>query len=57
MPFLSEIRPHVHVNGSEYGKDCIEAPLIRELGGRLHIVEKIPGLSTSNLLDKIRKTE
>ncbi len=57
MPFLLEIRPHVHVNGSEYGKDCIEAPLIRELGGRLHIVEKIPGLSTSTLLDKIRSAQ
>ncbi len=54
MPFLAEIRPHVHVNGSEYGPDCIEAPLIKKIGGRLHIVEKIPGLSTSNLVGKIR---
>ena len=54
MPFLAEIKPDVHANGSEYGPDCIEAPLIKKLGGRLHIVEKIPGLSTSNLLAKIR---
>ncbi len=55
MPFLTEVHPDVHVNGSEYGPDCIEAPLIKSQGGRLHIVDKIPGLSTSNLVEKIRK--
>ena len=25
IAFLSEVRPDVHVNGSEYGEDCIEA--------------------------------
>jgi bifunctional ADP-heptose synthase (sugar kinase/adenylyltransferase) len=54
MPFLAEIEPHVHVNGSEYGPDCIEAPLVKSRGGRIHIVGKIPGLSTSALLARIR---
>jgi D-beta-D-heptose 7-phosphate kinase/D-beta-D-heptose 1-phosphate adenosyltransferase len=54
MPFLAEIKPHVHVNGSEYGPDCIEAPLVKANGGRIHIVSKIPGLSTSALLARIR---
>jgi D-beta-D-heptose 7-phosphate kinase/D-beta-D-heptose 1-phosphate adenosyltransferase len=54
MPFLAEIEPHVHVNGSEYGPDCIEAPSVRAHGGRIHIVGKIPGLSTSELLARIR---
>lgn len=54
MPFLAEIRPHVHVNGSEYGPDCIEAPLVKSFDGRIHIVSKIPGLSTSALLARIR---
>jgi D-beta-D-heptose 7-phosphate kinase/D-beta-D-heptose 1-phosphate adenosyltransferase len=54
MPFLAEVKPHVHVNGSEYGPDCIEAPLVKAQGGRLHVVEKIPGLSTSDLLARIR---
>lgn len=56
MPFLSEIKPAVHVNGSEYGTDCIEAPLVQKNGGKIFIVEKIPGLSTSELLNKIRTT-
>jgi bifunctional ADP-heptose synthase (sugar kinase/adenylyltransferase) len=54
MPFLAEIKPQVHVNGSEYGPDCIEAPLVKANGGRIHIVSKIPGLSTSALLARIR---
>ena len=54
MPFLEQVKPHVHVNGSEYGADCIEASTIKKHGGRIHIVEKIPGLSTSDILAKIR---
>lgn len=57
MPFLDEVRPDVHVNGSEYGADCIEAPTVRAHGGRVHIVEKVPGLSTSALLDRVRRTD
>ncbi len=57
MPFLAEIKPHVHVNGSEYGADCIEAPLIKAHGGRMHITGKIPGLSTSEILDRVRSLQ
>ncbi|GEM_PF-28548 len=53
MPFLEELAPDVHVNGSEYGSDCIEAPTVERLGGRVHIVGKIPGLSTTNILSAI----
>jgi D-beta-D-heptose 7-phosphate kinase/D-beta-D-heptose 1-phosphate adenosyltransferase len=55
MPFLEEVKPHVHVNGAEYGADCIEAPLVRSLGGRVHIVEKVPGLSTTAIASRIGK--
>jgi D-beta-D-heptose 7-phosphate kinase/D-beta-D-heptose 1-phosphate adenosyltransferase len=54
MPFLEEVRPDVHVNGSEYGADCVEAPTVRKHGGLIHIVEKIPGLSTSQIIAKIK---
>jgi D-beta-D-heptose 7-phosphate kinase/D-beta-D-heptose 1-phosphate adenosyltransferase len=54
MAFLEEIKPDVHANGSEYGADCIEAPTVKKNGGRVHIVEKVPGLSTSAIIDKIR---
>lgn len=50
---LQIIRPDVHVNGAEYGSECIEAAVVREGGGRLHLVERIPGLSTSSILEKV----
>jgi D-beta-D-heptose 7-phosphate kinase / D-beta-D-heptose 1-phosphate adenosyltransferase len=54
IAFLNELRPDVHVNGSEYGAQCIESEAIRRGGGELHIVHRIPGLSTSGLIDRLR---
>jgi D-glycero-beta-D-manno-heptose 1-phosphate adenylyltransferase len=53
---LGTIRPHVHVNGAEYGADCIEAEVVKSHGGEIHIVPLVPGLSTSNLIKKIIET-
>lgn len=50
---LSVIKPDVHVNGAEYGADCIEASTVKEHGGRVHIVPLVPGLSTSQVIKKI----
>ncbi len=51
---LEIIRPDVHVNGVEYGPDCIEAAVVRSHGGRIHLVDRIPGLATSAVIAKIR---
>ena len=53
IAFLERIKPDVHVNGSEYGEDCIERESVTRAGGRLHIVSRIPGLSTSGLLEAL----
>jgi D-beta-D-heptose 7-phosphate kinase/D-beta-D-heptose 1-phosphate adenosyltransferase len=53
MPFLEEIRPDVHVNGTEYGEDCIEAPIVRKHGGRIHVVDRLAGLSTSRIVNQL----
>jgi D-beta-D-heptose 7-phosphate kinase / D-beta-D-heptose 1-phosphate adenosyltransferase len=52
--FLSALQPDVHVNGSEYGEDCIESETVKRSGGTIHIVNRIPGLSTSRLLDTLQ---
>lgn len=52
---LDVIKPDVHVNGAEYGVNCIEAPIVKDNGGRIHIVDLIPGLSTSQIVTKIRE--
>ncbi len=51
---LERIRPDVHVNGAEYGAQCIEAPVVLKLGARLHLVERIDALSTSAIIEKIK---
>ncbi len=53
---LAQIQPDVHVNGAEYGVNCIEADVVRECGGKLHIVDLVPGLSTSLIVKKIVDT-
>lgn len=54
---LSIIRPNIHVNGSEYGQNCIESSTVTENGGKVHIVDLVPGLSTSAILKKIIETQ
>ena len=54
IKLLSVIKPDVHVNGSEYGKDCIEADTVRKYGGKIHVVSLVPGLSTSEIIKKIQ---
>jgi rfaE bifunctional protein nucleotidyltransferase chain/domain len=52
---LSKIKPDVHVNGAEYGAACIEAETVKTHGGRLHLVDRIPSLATSAIIEKIKK--
>lgn len=52
---LTFIKPDVHVNGSEYGENCIEAQVVKAHGGRIHLVNLIPGLSTSHIVQKIQE--
>lgn len=51
--WLLKVRPDVHVNGAEYGADCIEAETVKQVGARLHLVDRIDGLATSQIVEKI----
>jgi D-beta-D-heptose 7-phosphate kinase/D-beta-D-heptose 1-phosphate adenosyltransferase len=53
IAFLKELSPDVHVNGAEYGEDCIESETVRRGGGKIHIVNRIPGLSTSLIVNAL----
>lgn len=55
LQVLTAIKPNIHVNGSEYGEDCIEAELVKSFGGEIHIVSLVPGLSTSSIIKNIQK--
>lgn len=51
---LSIIKPDVHVNGMEYGYNCIEAETVKKYGGRIYLVDRIKSLSTTQIIEKIK---
>lgn len=51
---LETIKPDVHVNGAGYKEGCIEAEVVQKNGGRLHFVDRIRGLATSEIIKKIQ---
>ena len=55
VEFIKQVEPDVYCNGSEYGENCIEAETVKQLGGKLHIINKTDekNLSTSALIEKI----
>lgn len=55
-PWLDRIRPDVHANSAEYGKDCAESPILAKYGGQLFLIPKndIP-LSSSDIEAKIKE--
>lgn len=52
--WLKKIHPHVHANAETYGPECIEAPVLRQIGARLHLVpvKKELGSTTEKLQTK-----
>jgi D-glycero-beta-D-manno-heptose 1-phosphate adenylyltransferase len=56
IEFLKIAQPYIHVNSSEYGKHCIEAPTVKKYGGRLKIVGRKKNLlSTTEIIHRIVK--
>lgn len=52
---LGLIKPHVHANGAEYGENCIEAETVRKNGGRIFLIDRFFGLSTTEIINRIRQ--
>lgn len=50
---LAEIKPDIHCNGSDWGKDCVEKETVEKNGGRIYILKFVPGHSTTRLIEKI----
>lgn len=53
LTVLETLHPDFYCNGSDYGPDCIEKEIVERNGGRVYIIERIPGSSTA-LIDRIR---
>lgn len=53
LDFLEKIKPDVHTNGADYGENCIEKPIINKNGGKLYLLKKYDGISTTKIIQKI----
>lgn len=51
---LEILKPAIHVNGSEYGENCIEAEVVKKHGGKIHIVTLLQGYSSTKTIEKIK---
>ena len=54
---LSIIKPDVHVNGIEYGSNCIEREVVEKFGGKIYLVDRVLSLSTTQIIEKIKTCE
>ncbi|MBU1036472.1 adenylyltransferase/cytidyltransferase family protein [Patescibacteria group bacterium] len=51
---LNIIKPNIHCNSFEWGKDCIEKETVEKNSGKVIILKKhVQGFSTSKMIDKV----
>ncbi len=50
IEFIKAVKPDVHCNSSEYGEECVEAEILKEVGAELCLVERVGGWSTTGIL-------
>lgn len=56
--FLEIVKPAIHVNSAEYGRNCIEAPTVKKNGGKLVLVKKVKRmLSTTEIIARVKRAE
>ncbi|KKQ23812.1 MAG: histidinol phosphatase-like protein [Parcubacteria group bacterium GW2011_GWA2_37_10] len=53
---LKKIKPDIHCNGSDWGKNCVERGVVEENGGKIHILKWQQGFSTSGLMSRVAES-
>jgi bifunctional ADP-heptose synthase (sugar kinase/adenylyltransferase) len=54
VAFFEELKPDVHVSGSESGEDSPERMAMTRGGASLHIVDRVPVLSRPDLPKRLQ---
>ena len=55
--FIEIVKPDIYVKGGEYDLDILpEAKVVKKYGGQIFLVPMIPDISTTKLLEKIKKS-
>lgn len=50
---LDKIKPDIHCNGQDWGRNSIEREIVEKNGGKVHILKWTNGFSTTKLIRKI----
>jgi rfaE bifunctional protein nucleotidyltransferase chain/domain len=51
VEFIKAVRPNAHAKGADYKpSDLAETPVVESLGGEVHIIELVPGRSTTAIV-------
>lgn len=54
--FLELVKPDIYVKGEEYDLDNLqEAKIVRKYGGKTIQIPMVPGFSTTNIIEKLKK--
>jgi bifunctional ADP-heptose synthase (sugar kinase/adenylyltransferase) len=55
---LAELKPDIHCKGAEYapphGRPVPEAGVVQAYGGRIAYLPLVPGISTTDILNRLR---
>ncbi|EKD49868.1 MAG: hypothetical protein ACD_63C00024G0009 [uncultured bacterium] len=57
MRLIERVKPDIFVKSPEYGKDCVEANLVKKIGGKVKVANFVKGFSSSDLIKNIIKSE
>jgi len=58
LPWLDEVKPNIHVKDASWANEkgeLIETKTIEKNGGKVVLLKRKPGLSTTNIVEKIVK--
>jgi len=54
IDFIEIVKPDIHVNGAEYSSECIESEAVKNNGGKIYLVKRKAGFSTTELIARIK---
>ena len=55
VEFLKVVKPDIHVKGADYTTTQLaETPVVESFGGRVEILELVPGKSTTNIVSRLK---
>lgn len=53
VKLLQQIRPHIFCQGDDWSKNCPEKLVVEKYGGKIRVIKRVKGFSTSNIIHKI----